>query len=73
MGLSAEMYKAMVEVPCEPCLMIDDDYEWGDNYLDSPFKPNCQTLFNLTLKMNEEGAYYSTSPELFSVSCKRNI
>lgn len=65
---SAEIYKTIVEVPCEPCLWCADDFEWGENYLDSPFKPNCQTLFNLTLKINEEGAYYSTSPQLFCVS-----
>lgn len=55
-----------VETPCQCCLNVDDKFVWGHNLIDTQFKP-LQPIFLLTLRMDENGAYYSTDPDQFEV------
>lgn len=64
---SAEKLTNLVETPCQVCLEIDDDFEWGSDLINSNYRPYVQAIFALTLKMNEEGAFYSTELEEFKV------
>ncbi|XP_056631499.1 dynein axonemal heavy chain 1-like [Diorhabda sublineata] len=57
----------LVETPCLTCLQVEDDYEWGADLVNSPFISKTSPLFSLQLKMQETGAYYSTTPENFQV------
>lgn len=65
---SAESFAALVSEPCELCLTCEDDYEWESDFIISPFKTQHTPLFNLTLKMKDEGAYFSQDPYIFGVS-----
>nr|CAI5840362.1 unnamed protein product [Callosobruchus analis] len=62
---SLQTYITLVETPCVPCLGVEDDFVWGTDLVNSPFVSKAAPIFILQLKMNEEGAYYSTQPELF--------
>ncbi|CAH1982455.1 unnamed protein product [Acanthoscelides obtectus] len=62
---SLQTFITLVETPCIPCLEVEDDFEWGRDFVNSPFVSKASPIFILQLKMNEEGAYYSTQPELF--------
>lgn len=65
---SLQMFINMVETPCLPCLPVEDGFVWGNNLICSPFLSQAPPIFSLILKMDENGAYYSTTPELFAVS-----
>lgn len=58
----------MLETPCLALINIREDFVWGEEMRFCPFKPTGQPLFLLTLKMNEQGTFYSTPPERFEVS-----
>lgn len=62
---SAEIFTNLVETPCQVCLEIEEDFEWGDDLVNSDYRPWVQPIFMLVLKMDENGAFYSTEPEEF--------
>lgn len=63
---SIRTFVHLVETPCQCCLNVDDDFVWGYNLVDTQFKP-VQPIFLLTLRMDENGAFYSTDPAQFEV------
>lgn len=68
---SCILFVNMVETPCQVCLDVEDDFDWGSDLVFSPFRPSTQAIFLLTLKMNDMGPYYSTDPGKFIVSKKK--
>nr|XP_022908003.1 dynein heavy chain 1, axonemal-like [Onthophagus taurus] len=60
---STSTFCQLVEAPCRPCYVCDDDFEWNDDLINSPFRPSVGPLFNLVLNMSDTGAFYSTDPE----------
>lgn len=64
---SVRTFLNFVETPCQCCLNVQNDFVWGYNLIDTQFKP-LQPFFLLTLRMDENGAFYSTDPDLFEVS-----
>ncbi|CAG9819626.1 unnamed protein product [Phaedon cochleariae] len=62
---SLQTFINLVETPCLPCLSVPDDYVWGPDLTLSTFLSRAPPLFSLQLKMNENGAFYSTPPESF--------
>lgn len=65
---SATMFTQLVEAPCQCCLECEDDFQWGFDFINSPFRSSVPTIFALQMQMNDEGAYYSTDPDLFPVN-----
>ncbi|KAF7272031.1 hypothetical protein GWI33_015147, partial [Rhynchophorus ferrugineus] len=63
---SLQAFINMVETPCLPCLSADDDFLWGNDLINSPFISHVSPIFSLQLKMDENGAFYSTPPENFA-------
>lgn len=61
------MFITMVETPCLSCLSVEDDFVWGEDLVKSPFVGQAAPLFSLQLRMDESGAFYSTTPEAFGV------
>lgn len=57
----------LVETPCLPCLGVIEEFIWGSNLRVSPFISKSLPIFTLQLKMNENGTYFSTKPEMFQV------
>lgn len=55
-----------METPCQCCLSVEDNFVWGHNLVNTQFKP-LQPIFLLTLRMDENGAFYSTDPDQFEV------
>lgn len=68
---STKMFVNLVETPCQCCLAVDDDFEWGTDFINSDFRPHVQPIFTLHLKMDDTGAFYSTEPDLFAVSLEK--
>uniref|UniRef100_A0A6P7GR08 Dynein heavy chain 1, axonemal-like n=1 Tax=Diabrotica virgifera virgifera TaxID=50390 RepID=A0A6P7GR08_DIAVI len=64
---SLNTFITLVETPCLTCLQVEGDYEWGTDLISSPFISKTQPIFSLQLKMQESGAYYSTTPENFQI------
>ncbi|KAG5868936.1 Dynein heavy chain 1, partial [Gonioctena quinquepunctata] len=64
---STQIFINLVETPCLPCLGVQDDFVWGTKLNNSPFTSRAMPLFNVQLKMNENGVFYSTQPESFRV------
>lgn len=67
---SAESFTNLVYLPCETCLSCEVGYEWDSDFINSPYKSQHGALFNLTLKMSENGAFFSVDPFRFGVSRK---
>uniref|UniRef100_A0AAR5Q782 Dynein heavy chain tail domain-containing protein n=1 Tax=Dendroctonus ponderosae TaxID=77166 RepID=A0AAR5Q782_DENPD len=61
-----QVFISLVETPCWPCLSVEDDFVWGEDLLNSPFMGQAAPLFSLQLRMDESGAFYSTTPESFA-------
>ncbi|CAH0560322.1 unnamed protein product [Brassicogethes aeneus] len=68
---SITLYINLLEAPCLPCLPVPENFVWGTDLRNSPFKPTAPPIFSLHMKMNEEGAYYSTEPTLFEKTLLR--
>ncbi|KAL0272752.1 UNVERIFIED_CONTAM: hypothetical protein PYX00_005610 [Menopon gallinae] len=63
---STDLLVKLVEVPCLSCIDVpDENFVWGDDLINSPFKATGAPIFTLTLNLNNEDAYYSTPPEAF--------
>ncbi|XP_044749962.1 dynein axonemal heavy chain 1-like [Coccinella septempunctata] len=62
---SINIWINMLETPCQPCMEIDDDYEWGDDLIASRFKPPAAPLFLLILRLESDGPHFSTDPDQF--------
>lgn len=66
---SCTLFVNLVETPCQICLDVEEEFEWGTDLVLSPFKSkSAQAIFLLTLKMGEMGPHYSTDPNKFTVS-----
>lgn len=65
---SLNIWINMLETPCQPCMDINKDYEWGDDLIASRFKPPGAPLFLLILRLESDGPHFSTDPDQFEVS-----
>ena len=65
------IYLTMLETPALCLLEVSNNFIWGEDLLKSPFKCGSNPIFNIELKMNEGGAYFSTDPASFEVSTRR--
>lgn len=61
------LFRNMLETPALCTLGVEDDFEWGDDLVNTQFSPSTNPVFLVDMKMNDEGTYYSKSPELFEV------
>jgi len=57
----------LVETPCQCCLEVQENFVWGKDLSESPFMPSTNPVFQLQLKMDENGPFFSTNPDLFEV------
>lgn len=64
---SIEIFINLVETPCLPCLGVEDEFVWGQDLIESPFRPKVSAIFTLQMKMDENCAFYSTEPDQFQV------
>lgn len=65
---SIDAYCEHVCAPCEIFNGISADFQWGDNLLDSPFArlgPHSYHVFQITLEMDERGAFFVTDLDDF--------
>jgi dynein heavy chain len=62
---SIELFIDLVETPCLPCLEVEEDFVWGPNLIESDFVSKASAIFILQLKMDDNGAFYSTVLENF--------
>ena len=62
------LYLALLETPALCMLGVDKNFVWGEDLLESPLKCQANTVFNVELKMNDDGAFYSTDPASFEVN-----
>lgn len=60
-------YVKMLEGPALCTLAIRDDFIWESKLTESQWKSSSLPVFQLILRMNEQGAYYSTDPAGFEV------
>lgn len=67
MYLSANTLVNLVETPCVCTLKVEEGFVWGEDLKHSQFKPAIQPIFQLTLNLNKEQAFYSTDPVKFGV------
>ncbi|KAK9870899.1 hypothetical protein WA026_009856 [Henosepilachna vigintioctopunctata] len=62
---SINIWITMLETPCLPCMDVTDDFEWGEDLINSRFKPPVSSLFLLILRMDSDGPHFSTEPGQF--------
>ncbi|XP_018331814.1 dynein heavy chain 1, axonemal-like [Agrilus planipennis] len=62
---STNMFVNLVETPCQCCLHVEPDFDWGEDLVNTQFKPTGAALFYQLLKMDDKGPYYSTPVETF--------
>lgn len=68
MKSSTEYYVKSLCSSCEILLDIPDDFEWTDDLITSPFATILRPIFSLALKLDANGANFSTSPINFQSS-----
>ncbi|KAK2581762.1 hypothetical protein KPH14_002241 [Odynerus spinipes] len=62
---SISLYGEVLEAPGICVLSVEEDFVWGENLVDTQFGCTAFPIFDIDLTMNNEGAYYSTEPDLF--------
>ncbi|GLV39944.1 Dynein heavy chain at 36C [Carabus blaptoides fortunei] len=62
---SAKQFIDLVETPCQCTLKCKKDFVWGEDLINTQFKPPGHPIFFLHLLIGPEGAYYSTIPDKF--------
>lgn len=62
---STLLYCNLLCNPCKCLLNVTDDYVWGKDVINSPFKPNELHVFTLVLHMEGNEVFYSTHPDSF--------
>ncbi|XP_025602682.2 dynein axonemal heavy chain 1-like [Athalia rosae] len=56
---SMALYLYMLETPALCTLDVSEDFVWGENLIETQFKPSNYPIFNIELLMNESGAIFS--------------
>lgn len=64
---SIKLYGEMLERPALCVLDVEESFAWGDDLIDTRFKPDANPIFLIDLQMDEQKAYYTTNPEKFVV------
>lgn len=64
---STDVLLKIVETPCQACLSVSDDFVWGNDLMETLFKPWAPPVFGIHLKMNNTSPFYSTNPDAFEV------
>ncbi|KAF5270064.1 hypothetical protein FQA39_LY08476 [Lamprigera yunnana] len=70
---STQKFVTLVETPCQCTLDVSEDYEWESDLKKTPFKPDTQPIFTISLKMKaDDEAFYSTAPNNY-IDVLRNL
>lgn len=56
-----------MERPALCVLDVEESFAWGDDLIDTQFKPAGNPIFLIDLQMDEQKAYYTTNPDKFVV------
>lgn len=56
-----------MERPALCVLDVEESFAWGDDLVDTQFKPAANPIFLIDLQMDEQKAYYTTNPDKFVV------
>ena len=70
---SMGFYQTMLETPALCALTVNDDFVWGNDLVNTQFRPSTNPVFLIELMMNEGGAYYSKNPEIFEVRRRKTL
>ncbi|XP_062551074.1 dynein axonemal heavy chain 1 [Armigeres subalbatus] len=62
---STDRYFHQLCDPCSLALIVDEEFTWEDNLIDSPFDSGLRPVFYLLLEMGDDTPYYSTHPDEF--------
>lgn len=68
---SIEIFINMLETPCVSCFDCSEDFNWGSDLKSSLFVSKAAAIFTLQLKMNDDGAFYSTNLDSFKETLLR--
>ncbi|XP_055547680.1 dynein axonemal heavy chain 1 [Wyeomyia smithii] len=52
------------------CLLVEENFRWTENLIESPFESGEQPVFYLLLQMGDEAPFYSTEPDEFEATMK---
>ncbi|XP_060831781.1 dynein axonemal heavy chain 1-like [Bombus pascuorum] len=64
---SIKSYGEILERPALCVLDVEESFAWGDDLIDTRFKPTANPVFLVDLQMDEQKAYYTTDPDKFAV------
>lgn len=64
---SIKLYGEILERPALCVLDVEESFAWGDDLIDTQFKPAANPIFLIDLQMDEQKAYYTTNPDKFVV------
>lgn len=64
---SIKLYGEILERPALCVLDVEESFAWGDDLIDTQFKPAANSIFLIDLQMDQQKAYYTTNPDKFVV------
>ncbi|XP_044735428.1 dynein axonemal heavy chain 1-like [Chrysoperla carnea] len=67
-SVSLTMLVNLCETPCQCCLKVADDMVWGEDLINTQFHPSTAPVFSISLLLGDDGPYYDTNPDNFSVT-----
>ncbi|XP_049940877.1 dynein axonemal heavy chain 1-like, partial [Schistocerca serialis cubense] len=59
---SLQMLTNLIETPCLCTMDCDETFTWGDDVVNTQFKPLGMPIFVLYLNVDENGVFYNTNP-----------
>ncbi|RLU27110.1 hypothetical protein DMN91_000909 [Ooceraea biroi] len=62
---SIALYLEVLESPALCTLNVEQNFMWGDDFVNTQFISPINPIFNIDLMMNDKAAYYTTDLELF--------
>lgn len=65
---SLQNFVQLIEGPSRCVYGCNEDFVWGENVMDTQYKPPVTPIFVLHLKIDEKGAFYNTNPDQFEVN-----
>lgn len=67
MEKSIALYLEVLETPALCTLNVNESLTWGDDLVNTQFKPLGNPIFNIDIAMNDKNVYYLTNLESFEV------
>lgn len=64
---SAKQYASLIERPCTSTKDVHNDFVWGDDLYESPFRGSSLPIFSVILNMDDNGPFYTSGADEFEV------